>query len=57
MTREKARTTQKEKEKKFKEKLTGDAHLTGEELIETIASEIKKRKEPASKNQQKGRSL
>ena len=35
----------KEKEKKFKEKLAGEAALTDEQVIETISSEIKKRKD------------
>jgi uncharacterized protein YqeY len=35
----------KEKDKKFKEKIEGDAQLTDEEIIETISSEIKKRKD------------
>ena len=35
----------KEKEKKFKEKIEGDAKLTDEEVIDTISSEIKKRKD------------
>ncbi|MCX6722061.1 MAG: GatB/YqeY domain-containing protein [Candidatus Staskawiczbacteria bacterium] len=35
----------KEKEKKFKEKIEGDAQLTDEQVIETISSEIKKRKD------------
>ena len=35
----------KEKEKKYKEKLQGDAELTDEEIIEVISSEIKKRKD------------
>lgn len=33
----------KEKEKKFKEKVEGDAQLTDEEIIDVISSEIKKR--------------
>jgi len=35
----------KEKDKKFKEKLEGDAELSDEQVIETISSEIKKRKD------------
>jgi hypothetical protein len=35
----------KEKEKKYKEKLEGEAELTDEQVIETISSEIKKRKD------------
>jgi hypothetical protein len=35
----------KEKEKKYKEKLEGDAQLTDEEIIDTIISEIKKRRD------------
>jgi uncharacterized protein YqeY len=40
-----AAITTKEKEKKFKEKIEGDAHLTDEEIIDVVASEIKKRKD------------
>ncbi|MCX6720772.1 MAG: GatB/YqeY domain-containing protein [Candidatus Staskawiczbacteria bacterium] len=35
----------KEKEKKFKEKIEGEAQLTDEQILETISSEIKKRKD------------
>jgi uncharacterized protein YqeY len=35
----------KEKDKKFKEKLEGEATLTDEQIIETVSSEIKKRKD------------
>jgi uncharacterized protein len=35
----------KEKDKKFKEKLDGDAQLTDEEIISIVSSEIKKRKD------------
>lgn len=35
----------KEKDKKFKEKLEGDAQLTDEEIVGVISSEIKKRKD------------
>lgn len=35
----------KEKEKKFKEKIEGDAQLTDDETISVISSEIKKRKD------------
>ena len=35
----------KEKEKKYKEKLEGDAKLLDEEIIEVVSSEIKKRKD------------
>jgi len=35
----------KEKDKKFKEKLQGDAQLSDEEIISVISSEIKKRKD------------
>lgn len=35
----------KEKDKKFKEKLEGDAQLLDEEIISVISSEIKKRKD------------
>lgn len=35
----------KEKEKKYKEKLEGDAQLTDEQIIEVVSSEIKKRKD------------
>lgn len=40
-----AAATTKEKEKKFKEKLEGDAVLTDDEIISVISSEIKKRKD------------
>lgn len=40
-----AAITTKEKEKKFKEKIDGDAQLSDEEIIEVISSEIKKRKD------------
>ena len=35
----------KEKDKKFKEKIKGDAQLTNEEIIDVVSSEIKKRKD------------
>ncbi len=35
----------KEKEKKFKEKLEGDAQLTDEQILEVVSVEIKKRKD------------
>jgi hypothetical protein len=35
----------KEKDKKFKEKLEGEASLTDEEVVEAVSSEIKKRKD------------
>ena len=35
----------KEKDKKFKEKIEGSAELTDEQVLETITSEIKKRKD------------
>lgn len=35
----------KEKEKKFKEKIEGDAQLTDEQILEIVSSEIKKRKD------------
>jgi uncharacterized protein YqeY len=35
----------KEKDKKFKEKIEGDAQLTDEQVLEVISSEIKKRKD------------
>jgi len=35
----------KEKEKKYKEKIEGEAQLTDEQIIEVISSEIKKRKD------------
>ena len=35
----------KEKDKKFKEKLAGDAQLSDEEIIDVISSEIKNRKD------------
>ena len=35
----------KEKEKKFKEKIEGEAQLTDEQILEVISSEIKKRKD------------
>lgn len=40
-----AAVTTKEKEKKFKEKIEGDAKLSDEEIIDIISSEIKKRKD------------
>ena len=40
-----AAVTTKEKEKKFKEKIEGDAKLCDEEIIDVISSEIKKRKD------------
>lgn len=40
-----AAVTSKEKEKKFKEKLKGEAVLTDEEVISVLSSEIKKRKD------------
>ncbi len=40
-----ASITTKEKEKKFKEKIEGDAQLSDEEIIDVISSEIKKRKD------------
>jgi uncharacterized protein YqeY len=40
-----AAITTKEKEKKFKEKIEGDAQLSDEEIINTISSEVKKRKD------------
>jgi uncharacterized protein YqeY len=40
-----ASITTKEKEKKFKEKIEGDAQLTDEEIISVLSSEIKKRKD------------
>jgi len=35
----------KEKDKKFKEKIEGDAQLTEEEVVDVVSSEIKKRKD------------
>jgi len=35
----------KEKDKKFKEKIEGEAQLTDEQVLEVISSEIKKRKD------------
>ncbi len=35
----------KEKEKKYKEKIEGDAQLTDEQILDVISSEIKKRKD------------
>jgi len=35
----------REKDKKYKEKIEGDAQLTDEEIIDTITSEIKKRRD------------
>ena len=35
----------KEKDKKFKEKMEGDAQLSDEEIIDVVSSEIKKRKD------------
>jgi len=40
-----AAITSKEKEKKFKEKIDGEAQLADEEIISVITSEIKKRKD------------
>jgi len=40
-----AAISSKEKEMKFKEKLEGDAVLTDEQVVETVSSEIKKRKD------------
>jgi len=40
-----AAITTKEKEKKFKEKIEGDARLTDEEIIGVVTSEVKKRKD------------
>ena len=40
-----ASITTKEKEKKFKEKLQGDAELLDDEIISVLSSEIKKRKD------------
>lgn len=40
-----AAITTKEKEKKFKEKLAGEAELKDEEIIDVVSSEIKKRKD------------
>ena len=35
----------KEKDKKYKEKIEGEAQLTDEQILEVISSEIKKRKD------------
>lgn len=35
----------KEKEKKYKEKIEGDAQLTDEQVLDVVSSEIKKRKD------------
>ena len=43
-----ASITSKEKEKKFKEKIEGDAQLTDEQIIEVISAEIKKRKDASA---------
>ncbi len=40
-----ASITSKEKEKKYKEKIEGDAQLTDEQVLEVIFSEVKKRKD------------
>ena len=40
-----AAVSSKEKEKRYKENLTQDPELTDEQVIETVASEIKKRKD------------
>ena len=40
-----AAITTKEKDKKYKEKIEGDAQLTDEQVLEVITSEIKKRKD------------
>ena len=40
-----ASITTKEKEKKYKEKIEGEAQLTDEQILETVSSEIKKRKD------------
>jgi len=50
-----AAITSKEKEKKFKEKIEGDAELTDEEIISVISSEIKKRKDAIALYQQGNR--
>jgi uncharacterized protein len=40
-----AAITTKEKDKKYKEKIEGEAQLSDEEIIDVISSEIKKRKD------------
>jgi len=50
-----AAVTTKEKDKKFKEKLEGDAELKDEEIIDVISSEIKKRKDAAVLYEKGGR--
>jgi hypothetical protein len=40
-----ASVTTKEKDKKYKEKIEGDAQLSDEEIIDVISSEIKKRRD------------
>ena len=40
-----ASITTKEKEKKYKEKIEGEAQLTDEEILDIVSSEIKKRKD------------
>lgn len=50
-----ASITSKEKEKKFKEKLEGEAQLSDEEIISVISSEVKKRKDAIALYQQGNR--
>ena len=45
----------REKEKKYKEKLEGNPELTDEEMIEVISSEVKKRKEAITEYERGGR--
>jgi len=45
----------KEKEKKFKEKIEGEAQLTDEQVVEVLSSEIKKRKDAIALYQQGNR--
>lgn len=45
----------KEKDKKFKEKLEGEAQLTDEEVLSVITSEVKKRKDAIALYQQGNR--
>lgn len=42
-----AAISNREIDKKYREKIAGDAELTEEEILETISSEVKKRKEAA----------
>ena len=50
-----ASITTKEKEKKYKEKIEGEAQLTDEQILDIISSEIKKRKDAIALYQQGNR--